>query len=668
MADDNTTGRGTGIDRRSRRARVRYWIDGQFDRGTAALIRLLALTTVGFVAVGAIVMLIARIGTNTDGHPGFVEAYWQGLIRTLDPGTMGSDAGWGFRLVSLGVTIGGIFIVSTLIGLLATGMERRLTELRRGKSPVIESGHTVILGWSERVEEMARELAVAAENQSRACLVVLADRDKAEMEEALRGLGNKRSKLKIVCRTGDPGSTEMLQRISVGTCKSVMIPRQRDACDADAVRRALAALAVGAPSDAPIVVELEDSGTAIALTEASGGRVITLVTDDVVARITSEICCAGGLSDIVLDLLDFDGDEIYLQVEPRLVGASFHQAMLAYPTCAPIGIRRRDGSIHLAPPMSAVFEEGDAVIAIAEDDDRIVLPDSDLLAPPTVAEFIPAEAEPPRQLLIVGWSGVGAALLKELDHRLPHGSQVEVVFDRSLVAPGSEPDGIFQRFELRVREGDTTRLDTLKPLVEPVSGRPPDRVLLMAYRSRLDRTEADARTVLAFLTMRRLPSIAHIGIAAELRIQQNEALLSRNVSDDLIIGERLAALMLTQISESRDLDAIFEQLFGPDGADFRVLSPAQLSLETGATTFGRIAELGAERGFVPIGVRVAGRAITNPDKRDVFMMGSRPDDVVFGVSTHHAGTALDEKSRAGATCAPGGTVTVDLRTATTRSS
>ena len=36
------------------------------------------------------------------GEPlGFVEAFWEALMRTLDAGTMGGDAGWAFRLVML---------------------------------------------------------------------------------------------------------------------------------------------------------------------------------------------------------------------------------------------------------------------------------------------------------------------------------------------------------------------------------------------------------------------------------------------------------------------------------------------------------------------------------------------------------------------------------------
>ena len=70
-------------------------------------------------------------------------------MRTLDAGTMGGDEGnWPYLFAMLAVTIGGIFIISSLIGILTTGLEARLDSLRKGRSKVVESDHTVILGWS----------------------------------------------------------------------------------------------------------------------------------------------------------------------------------------------------------------------------------------------------------------------------------------------------------------------------------------------------------------------------------------------------------------------------------------------------------------------------------------------------------------------------------------
>ncbi|WP_245738527.1 hypothetical protein [Streptomyces sparsogenes] len=133
------------------RERLRYWFDGTMDRGPSALIGWLGLASLALISVvSCLVVVFADKDTrNNGGWPGVV---WMSLLRTLDPGTMGGDTGRPlFLLFMLMVTIGGIFIVSALIGVITTGLEARIQELRKGKSRLIEHGHTVVLGWSEQI-------------------------------------------------------------------------------------------------------------------------------------------------------------------------------------------------------------------------------------------------------------------------------------------------------------------------------------------------------------------------------------------------------------------------------------------------------------------------------------------------------------------------------------
>src|SRR5258706_6238738 len=130
--------------------RLRYAFDNYMSRGTIALIGGLTLMSVLVIVTAALVVTIAQIRPGGADPIGLREALWLSLLRTLDPGTMGGDAGPSFRLVMLLVTLGGIFIISALIGVLNNGIEDKLDDLRKGRSHVIESGHTVILGWADQ--------------------------------------------------------------------------------------------------------------------------------------------------------------------------------------------------------------------------------------------------------------------------------------------------------------------------------------------------------------------------------------------------------------------------------------------------------------------------------------------------------------------------------------
>ncbi len=86
----------------------------------------------------------------------------------------------------LAVTLTGIFIISTLIGILSNGISDKLAELRKGRSRVLERDHVLILGWSQQIFPVIAELIEAGVSRRRTTIVVLADQDRIEMEEAIR--------------------------------------------------------------------------------------------------------------------------------------------------------------------------------------------------------------------------------------------------------------------------------------------------------------------------------------------------------------------------------------------------------------------------------------------------------------------------------------------------
>ena len=192
------------MNKHSLAARLRYEFDKSMSAGPIALIGWLAVLSVIVIVVAGAVIAVLRITPEGGEALSFVEAMWASLMRTLDAGTMGGDTGWTFRIVMLLVTIGGIFIVSILIGTITSGLESRLDELRKGRSRVIERDHVLILGWSSKIHSIIGELLIANRNQRKPRIVILADRDKVGMEDDIRAkfpdLGNTR----VICRSGDP--------------------------------------------------------------------------------------------------------------------------------------------------------------------------------------------------------------------------------------------------------------------------------------------------------------------------------------------------------------------------------------------------------------------------------------------------------------------------------
>ncbi|MGK3947004.1 potassium transporter TrkA, partial [Streptomyces caeruleatus] len=73
-----------------------------------------------------------------------------------------------------------------------------------GRSFVVENNHTLILGWSPAIFTVISELVEANVNRKNARIVILADKDKVEMEDELRAKIPQTRGTLIVCRTGSP--------------------------------------------------------------------------------------------------------------------------------------------------------------------------------------------------------------------------------------------------------------------------------------------------------------------------------------------------------------------------------------------------------------------------------------------------------------------------------
>ena len=205
------------------RQKFQYRFDNLMSRGTPAMVGMLFLLSliVVFVA-GAVIALAGFTQDGSESLP-FGEAAWESLMRTLDSGTMGGDTGTGFRTVMLFVTLGGIFIVSALIGVLSNGLETQMERLRKGRSQVLESNHTLVLGWSAQIFTVLNELMTANENQSNARIVVLSDKDKVEMEDEIRERVQVRGRTRIICRSGSPIDPNDLEIASPHQAKSIIV-------------------------------------------------------------------------------------------------------------------------------------------------------------------------------------------------------------------------------------------------------------------------------------------------------------------------------------------------------------------------------------------------------------------------------------------------------------
>lgn len=611
--------------------RMRYAFDNLASKGPIAMIGMLFV--LALVLISIVTTFVVSTGADPDGR-GFIGIAWAGLMRTLDAGTMGGDTGGpAFLLAMLVVTIGGIFVVGTLIGIITTGIDEKLTQLRKGKSFVAEKNHTIILGWSPQIFTIISELVEANSNVKHACVAILAEKDKVEMEDEVKARLPETRSTRVVCRTGCPielGDLEIVNHH--GARAIVVLPPEGDDPDSGVIKTILALVnnPHRRPSPYHIVGVIRDEEN-LKVAEMVGRDEVQLVlAGDMIARISAQTCRQSGLSIVYTELLDFGGDEIYFHAEPSLKGRSFGEILHMYDTSSVIGIARAGGGVLVNPPMDTVFSADDRVIAISEDDDTVKL--SGQVTPSIQKDLIVQAGDDgeagPEKTLILGWNRRVPIIVRELDGYVAPGSTVEIIaeFENEEDVASTASTG-YRNMSVAWTNGSTTD----RRLLDSLDLGGCKHVIVQSYSDILDPQKADARTLITLLHLRNIREARGYGftMVSEMLDDRNRKLAEVTRADDFIVSDKLISLMVTQIAENPELKGLFKDLFDPDGSEV-YLKPVEQYVRTGAAmTFYNVVESARRRREVAIGYRCAAKAHVPEEAHGIVVNPVKSRQVTF---------------------------------------
>ncbi|MES2761820.1 MAG: potassium transporter TrkA [Bacteroidota bacterium] len=590
--------------------KTRYYFENTMSAGPAGVIKWLAIFSLFMVLILGLIILVFGIKSSPEAEAenlGFIEGAWQSLMATLDSGTMGGDEGWSFRAVRFIATLGGIFLISILIGTISSGIDEKLDELKKGRSRVLETNHTLILGWSEKVFSIILEIIEANSNQKNPSIVILADRDKVEMEDEIRSKIENFGKTRIIIRSGSPLESSDIAVVSPNEARSIIVLANEEANADTYVIKSVLALTNGKNRKKEaynIVAEIKDPKNMEAAELVGNDETVFVLSADLISRITAQTCRQSGLSVVYSELLQFDGDELYFQVEPKLAGKTYKDTLFAYEKSTVIGILTKDEKALINPPMDTVFNAGDSVIAISEDDDTIILSGKTKF---DVQENLfnriqdkPASIE---RTLILGWNDRGTRIIQELDNYVAAGSEVVIVADGVEMADEiAELKQNLSKIKIVYQKGDINDKSTLVSLKTEFY----DHIILLSYTD-MDIQESDAKTLICLLHLRNLSEKAgkDYSIVSEMLDIRNRELGVVAKADDFIVGDNLISLMLSQLSENKDLKKVYDVLFEAEGSEI-YLKPVSRYVKTGQpVNFYTVLESAAQLNETAIGYRIS---------------------------------------------------------------
>jgi len=460
-------------------------------------------------------------------------------------------------------------------------------QLRKGRSRVIESGHTVILGWSEEILWLIKELMIANENLTNNCIAVLAEEDKVEMETKIREAIGQQRQTRIVCRTGNPMAMLDLEIVSLNAARSIVVLGHADDITGLSIMKTVLAITNNPDRRSEpyhIVAAIDNLKILDSIKLISEDEIEIIHKGEFITKIEAQTLLQSGLSIVITELLDFEGDEIYFRNEPGLIGRSYQEVVLAYNTSAVIGFLTYEGKTLLNPPSTTVLGEQDQIIAVSHDDDTVKM--SDQSHPPIDDNVIHSEfleSLQVKHILMLGWNQNSLKLVQYLSDYTPDGSTITVAASCKDSQLQVEQFVTTTNLTLEHREIDPTDRRQL----ESIPFESVDHVVILPCYERfsgklLAIAQLDASTLVTLLNVRdiRQKGGHSLTITSEILDVENRTLIETVDEDDFVVSEHLISLALAQISEHKGLGSVFNSLFDTQGAEI-YLKPVTNYVKTG---------------------------------------------------------------------------------------
>ena len=601
------------------------------SKGTVPSIVLLLVVSLFMILIFAAITLSLNLSPEGGANLDYKETVWMSMMRTLDPGTMGDDRGWSFRVIMLLVTTYGIIMLSTFIGLVSNGILTKVIELRKGRSKVLEKDHVLILGWSSKIHTIISELVLTNENQRKPVIVIFANKDKVQMEDNVKNKVPNCKNTRLIFRSGNPIDIHDLEIANPNEAKSIIIlGKKNDNSDAEVIKVILAITRNTRKASAHyhIIAEINQRKNLEVAEMIGEGQVELILSDELISRIMVQTSRQAGLSIVYTDLLDFQGDEIYFTAEPELVGKTFKEALFSYEKSALIGIQTAENEIIINPVGSTILDQDTKIISISSDDDKVIYTglkvdiQKELICNDNMSEYLHDN------ILILGWNKRAAIIIRELSGYAHSSATITVVAELENV--GSTIDQLNEQCPNTVITYIQANTSD-KHVLDEIDVNNYDHLILLSYQDHYDTQQADAKTLITLLHLR---SIAEkwgmtLNVVSEMLDAKNRELAKVTKADDFIISDNIISLIISQVAENKYLMKVFEQLFKSEGNEI-YLKPAINYVELDKELdFYTVLESAQSKGEISFGYRIMEDFRNESKNYGIYINPKKSDKIVF---------------------------------------
>ena len=567
--------------------RIRYKIDNFMSKGSSSIfLALMALFSLGFLIILSI-RVIANFILPDDTLNSWFEIPWRVYVAIIEGSAAETDgdSNWIAKLSSIIGVLVGLVLFSSTVAFITSVFEAKLAELRRGRSMVLENGHTIILGFGDRILEIIRELIEANESEPDAAIVILADDDKETMDNIIRDNIDEFLTTRIITRSGVVTNINNLKKVNADQAKSIIIMNNAASwkssaelklADAMVLKSIMSIIAVcKGNTHPPITCEIHSDRDRELAENISDGSVKALNEVSVLSRMIAQLALSqNGLSVVYSDMVGFDGNEFYFYEPENGWGGNitFGESINRFKSSTPIGLHNKKGEIVLNPSASTKIENGDELIIFAEDDSTIHYFDKPVFTPKTVKIPTIKEDYSPQRVALLNWTPKTKIIIEKLCSYIPDESEIHAYVSEK----NAEMDTLIQNLKkdypkvsITINKTDLNNLNLLKK-IDPVSF----NSLLILSPSGTTIEEMDAYVISLLIRVRQIlresSSDQWPKLITEVMDSDNIDIILNSGVEDFMVSNQFVSQIMAQVSEEPLALDVYDDLFQAEGSELYI--------------------------------------------------------------------------------------------------
>jgi Castor and Pollux, part of voltage-gated ion channel/Calcium-activated potassium channel slowpoke-like RCK domain len=540
----------------------KYYFDNALAKNSNFLIFIILIAFL----LGFIMTSVEYSLETIDKESSFNDNWWNSFASVLKIQAKGEN--WAARFIKFLYWSFSIMVSGFVIGFLSSKISALTKNLNKGKSNIIKRDHILIIGWSNNIFAILKELNIANESDKSTVVVIFSEIPNEEMQDRLKTVNKSLKSMRIVTRSGNTTNPDELKITNPNQARSIIVLNNEEKNDPKVVTATLALCSILENKEISIIVSIIHSRYAEAIKKIRNFDIIPVLAENVISNVTAQACRERGLGLVIVDFLDFDGDELYYKEVPELKGKTYGEALLSFEKSSLIGLVSHDGALTMSPAADHVILDDQDLILVAEDDSTIHYQSAIKINEITTPAEYSGKIDP-NKMLFVGWSATGLEIFNSMAGFLPPGSEIDIIYIKDFV----NDDNLSERFDgldITVKYQGTD--DQMFDIEDVISKNDYEDIIVLGYTDELSAEEADTLTLLKAL---QLDSAAE-RTGKEFRtitqlLNSNKADLAKIGSEkELIVSDNLSALLMAQLVENPHLINVFNDLFESQGSSINV--------------------------------------------------------------------------------------------------